>query len=49
METGQYKTNQTNVVFGICNNNFTQFRKMRYYDSKVSFDVEWIFTFYRQL
>ena len=32
MEARQYKTN---VVFGICNKNFTQFRKMRYFDSKV--------------
>ena len=32
MEARKYKTN---VVFGICNSNFTQFRKMRYYDSQV--------------
>ena len=32
MEARQYKNN---VVFGICNENFTQFRKMRYFDSKV--------------
>ena len=34
MEARQYK-NKTNVVFGICNKNFTQFRKLRYLDTKV--------------
>ena len=35
----RHKTNPTNVVFGICNSNFTQFRKMRYFDSKVFFKL----------
>ena len=34
MEARQNK-NKTNVVFGICNKNFTQFRKLRYFDCKV--------------